>query len=59
MIKNSEVITICRLAKSKGKVTKHFYLEGLKIVANFMLFQDYIKQQDLTQEQINQILNMV
>lgn len=59
IIKNSEVITICQLAKSKGKVTKHFYLEGLKIVANFILFQDFIKQQNLTQEQINQILNRV
>ena len=37
IIKNSEVITICQLTKSKGKVTKHFYLEGLKIVANFIL----------------------
>ena len=59
IIKNSEVITICQLAKSKGKVTKHFYLEGLKIVANLILFQDFIKQQNLTQEQINQILNRV
>ena len=59
IIKNSEVITICQLAKSKGKVTKYFYLEGLKIVANFILFQDFIKQQNLTQEQVNQLLSVV
>jgi hypothetical protein len=50
---------ICQLAKSKGKITKHFYLKGLKILANFMLFQDFIKQQNLTQEQVNQLLSMV
>lgn len=59
MVKDPQVITICQLAKSKGKVSKHFYLEGLKILANFILFQDFIKQQNLTQEQVNQILSMV
>jgi hypothetical protein len=59
MVKDPQVITICQLAKSKGKVTKHFYLEGLKILANFILFQDFIKQQNLTQEQVNQLLSMV
>jgi hypothetical protein len=42
--KDPQVIMICQLAKSKGKITKHFYLKGLKILANFMLFQDFIKQ---------------
>ena len=32
MVKDPQVITICQLAKSKGKVTKHFHLEGLKIL---------------------------
>jgi hypothetical protein len=59
MVKDTQVITICQLAKSKGKVTKYFYLEGLKILANFILFQDFIKQQNLTQEQVNQLLSMV
>lgn len=59
MVKDPQVITICQLAKSKGKVTKYFYLEGLKILANFISFQEFIKQQNLTQEQVNQILSMV
>ena len=58
MIKDPQVIIICQLAKSKGKVTKYFFLEGLKILANFILFQNFIKQQNLTQEQINQLLSM-
>jgi hypothetical protein len=59
IVKDPQVITICQLANSKGKVTKHFYLEGLKILANFILFQEFIKQQNLTQEQVNQLLSMV
>jgi hypothetical protein len=31
----------------------------LKILANFILFQDFIKQQNLTQQQVNQLLSMV
>jgi hypothetical protein len=34
MVNDPQVIIICQLAKSKGKVSKHFYLEGLKILAN-------------------------
>ena len=37
IIKDPQVTTICQLARSKGKVTKYFYLEGLKILANFIL----------------------
>ena len=59
IIKDPQAITICQLANSKDKVTKHFFLEGLKILANFILFQDFIKQQNLTQEQVNQLLSMV
>jgi hypothetical protein len=28
-------------------------------LANFILFQEFIKQQNLTQEQVNQLLSMV
>jgi Transposase DDE domain len=59
MVKDPKVLIICQLAKNKGKITKHFYLEGLKILANFILFQEFIKQQNLTQEQVNQLLSMV
>jgi hypothetical protein len=59
IIKDPQVTTICQLARSKGKVTKYFYLEGLKILVNFILFKDFIKQQNLTQQQVNQLLSMV
>ncbi|MFN4146221.1 MAG: transposase, partial [Runella sp.] len=59
IIKDPQVIIICQLANSKGKVSQYFYLEGLKILANFILFQDFVKQQNLTQEQVNQLISMV
>ena len=59
IIKDPQVIIICQLANGKGNVSKYFYLEGLKILANFILFQDFVKQQNLTQEQVNQLLSMV
>jgi hypothetical protein len=43
LCQDSSVVIMCQLAKSKGKITKHFYLKGLAIVANYLLFQQYIK----------------
>ncbi len=59
LVKDPQVILICQLAQSKGKITKHFYLKGLKILANVLLFQVLIKEQNLTQQQVNQMLRMV
>lgn len=59
LITNPEVILICQLARSKGKVTKYFYLEGLKVLANFMLFQNFIKEQNLSQDDVNELLTLV
>ncbi len=50
---------ICQLANSKGKVSKHFYLEGLAIMANYLLFQQYIKEQNLSQQQVDQLLSIL
>jgi hypothetical protein len=44
------------MANSKGKITQHFYLEGLKILANYILVSAFIKEQKLNQESINQSL---
>jgi Transposase DDE domain len=48
---------ICQLALSKGKVTLHFYLEGLKILANYQLAQAFIKEHNLTQEDVNEMIS--
>jgi len=43
---------ICSLANSKGKTTKYFYLEGLKIMANYMLFQEAVREQNVPQKTV-------
>lgn len=48
---------ICQLALSKGKITLHFYLEGLKILANYQLAQAFIKEHNLTQDDVNQMVS--
>jgi len=50
---------ICSLPKSKGKVTKHFYLEGLKIMANYLLFQQAVKEQNISQDTVNELISLI
>jgi hypothetical protein len=51
------VMMLCQLAKSKGKITKHFYTKGLAIMANYLLFQQYVNEQNLSQQQVDQLIN--
>jgi hypothetical protein len=44
---------VCRLAKSKGKVTRHFFLEGLTVLAHYKIAQQHFNEQGWTTEQIN------
>jgi len=50
---------ICSLANSKGRVTRHFYLEGLKIMANYMLFQEAIREQNIPQKTVIELLSIL
>lgn len=59
---NSDGLTvkfICSLAKSKGKISKHFYLQGLKIMANYLLFQEAVKEQGFSQETVNELVKQI
>jgi hypothetical protein len=53
---DENVAIFCKLAKSKGKHTPHFYKKGLAIVANYILFQDFIQENNLSQEQVNDLI---
>jgi len=59
LCQDPSIAMICQLAKSKGNITKHFYLEGLAILANYLLFQQYVKEQDLSQSEVNQLVNIL
>jgi Transposase DDE domain len=49
---------LCSLAKSKGKITIHFLIQGLQMVAHFQIVQQWINQNDIQQHQIDELLNL-
>lgn len=59
IVNDAQADFICSLANSKGKVTKHFYLEGLKIMANYALFQQAVKEQNMSQDDVSQLISRV
>ena len=52
LIDNPLVIIICKLAKSKGKVTKHFFMKGLLVLAHFQLAQQFFKEHNFSKNDI-------
>jgi hypothetical protein len=58
LIEEPIAIQICKLARSKGKVTLHFILKGMEKIAHFQEVANWIKKEAITQEQINEILAM-
>lgn len=53
---DEQVIFLCKLAKSKGKITKHFYLKGLVIAAHYLLFLDYVKENNLSEREVQELI---
>ena len=51
------VVWLCQLAKSKGKITLHFLLAGLQIVAQHLLFEEFIRQAGLSPEEVEQLVS--
>lgn len=52
-------IHLCQLAKSKGKTTLHFLLNGLEMLTNFQQVSLWMKQNDITKEQIDHFLQEI
>jgi hypothetical protein len=48
---------LCALAKSKGKVSLHFLLTGLTIVANHLLFKAFVADNGLSQQDIDELVS--
>lgn len=55
-VSNKFIQSVCLLAKSKGKVTRHFFLKGLKRLAEFQLTLAFFKDNNLSKSDIKQIL---
>ncbi len=47
---------LCKLALSKGKVTLFFLLKGLEKLANFQEVTSWMKENDITHEQIDELV---
>ena len=56
LCQDTSVALLCKLAKSKGKITQHFYQKGLAILANYLLMDTFIKENNLSQEDVNHLL---
>ena len=56
LIENPLVIIICELAKSKGKITKHFFMKGLVVLAHFQLAQQFFKEHNFSQDDIDLLM---
>ena len=59
IVKNYQFKIICQLAKCKGKFTRHFFLEGLVILAHVALFEQYVKENNLSPNDIEQLMKMI
>lgn len=56
LIDNPVVIIICQLAKNKGKITRHFFMKGLVILAHFQLAQQFFKEHNFSEQDINDLM---
>jgi hypothetical protein len=52
-------IHLCHLAKAKGKKTIHFLLNGLEMLVNFQQVSLWMRQNDISKEQIEQFLQEI
>ena len=59
LIDNPLVILICKLARSKGKVTKHFFMLGLKKLAQYQMTVQFFEENQLSKDDIEQLVELL
>lgn len=59
LTKNECMIIICQMAGGKGKITRHFFLKGLEILAHAQMAHHFFKEQNLSHEQIKQLFDLL
>jgi hypothetical protein len=55
LTENKTVQMICNLARNKGKITHHFFLEGLKLLLFAKHVEDFKKENDISDEMFRQM----
>lgn len=59
LIDNPLVIIICTLAKSKGKISRHFFMKGLVILAHWQLAQQFFKEHDISKDDLEKLMDFL
>jgi len=59
LIDNPLVVLICDLANSKGKVSRHFFMKGLVMLANWQLAQQFFKEQDFSKDDLEKLMDFL
>ncbi len=57
--KHHLALKLCKLAKSKGKITIHFLLEGLKILTHHQMVEQWMKENDIQPDEIQELVRML
>ncbi|MBK8043933.1 MAG: hypothetical protein IPK21_15500 [Haliscomenobacter sp.] len=53
---NEYMILICKLGGGKGKITRHFFLKGLALLAHYLLAEQFFKEHNLTPDEFRALL---
>lgn len=59
LTRNEYMIIICKIGGSKGKVTRHFFLKGLTVLAHYHIAEQFFKEHHLTKDDIKQLLRQL
>ena len=49
---------LCKLGKSKGKVTRYFILQGIQALKTYNEIKKFIVENEISDEQIEEMINM-
>ena len=55
---NDFILMLCKLGKSKGKVTRHFILQGIQALKTYNEIKKFIVENEISDEQIEEMINM-
>ena len=59
LMDNPFVLIICGLAKNKGKISRHFFMKGLVVLAHLQMAQQFLEEQNLTKEQWSELMKLL
>ena len=55
LIDNPLVIIVCQLAKSKGRISRHFFMKGLAILAQIQMAEQFFKEHNFSNDDLQKL----